>query len=161
MAQAVRERTSVKECEHCSKSHRTDDAVEKCKARAERAAVLLAKREAEAERRALNQQGLPWELRVRRMRREGQRWDQVASYIKKNYPTDVPTDLWSIALAYARQLNWPIADEVVAQSLLEKWVTGDYISFHPMQLKAVQDSFTAAGAVMPRTPEREELIADS
>lgn len=148
------------ECEHCSRTHRTEVSAEKCRARAERAALVQEKRDKEAERRRLNAESVPFDLRIRQMRREGQRWDQIASEFKKNYPKGTPTDLWTIALSYASGLNWPIPDEFVARSLLEKFYVGEYISFHPMQMVEVQQSLLAHGAYIPQATKTIEETED-
>lgn len=135
-------------CESCGRTHRTEEAVEKCRTRLEKQAAVQEKRRAEAERRLLNSQAVPWWEYVVQGRREGLRWDQVSSFIKKNYPKGTPNDLWSLALAYAEDLNWPVPNEVTAQALLEKYALGEYVTFHPMSLSIVRDSIAAQGGLI-------------
>lgn len=122
------------QCETCGKRHKTEALVEKCKAKAERAAALHAKREAERERREKNlERESPHELVGRMRRYEGQPYEKIVAALKKDYPPPYNTwGVYEVVVEYATMLNWPTTLTMRVNALLEKHYLGEYLTYHPL-----------------------------
>ena len=134
-------------CPHCKKSHREMDAVEKCKVRAERRAVREEAKKADVERRLKNRKALPEEAFVHKSVTECLHWDKILSGLKKNYPAreQGPWTLYEVVEIDSKRLNWPTDLTTITLLRLERLVTGDFISKHPLALP-VDGSYSLEGA---------------
>jgi hypothetical protein len=103
----------VIECKHCGKRHRTNELVEKCRARAERREKRDRKKAQDGRRRALNARRLqPVDL-ICEMRREEYAYNKIAARLKRDYPVRCPDcyprgwDTISVIILHSPAHVWP------------------------------------------------------
>lgn len=127
-------------CPHCKKSHRAagwEEAVERCKLRAEKRAAREAEKKADLERREANLAAEPPEQFVQRLVFEGVRWDSVRKQVEDTYPPPAEGERWTFYHVFeldSRKLNWPgFTLEQITMLRLEKYMTGAFITANPLQ----------------------------
>lgn len=125
-------------CPHCGKNHRSEEAIARCAAKAERKALRESKKEEDRARRFKNSREEPPQAHIKRLRQEGKNLEQVLGSLRKNYPPpefEEEWDLVTVAYEVAAGLNWgPVDVETKAMMLLEKHFLGAYATIHPMEL---------------------------
>lgn len=117
------------QCEACSKKHRDEAQVEKCRARAERSAAAAAKKEAERLRREAVLRDTPVRDLIQQMKRvEGKAYEKITAELKKNYPPPFNTwGVYEVVEEYAKMLNWPMSLRRRVDALLNRHFLGEYV----------------------------------
>lgn len=135
-------------CRHCSRSHRDEEGIEKCKLRAERREAREAAKKKDTERRAKNLKKLSVEKYVALKMREGLYWDRIVAGLNKDYPIreQGKWTLWEVIAIDSVNLlkTWPTDLETITALRLERHVLGDYVSKHPLALP-VDGSYSLEG----------------
>jgi hypothetical protein len=146
-------------CPTCSRTHRDEEAIEKCKVRAERRAEREAAKKADVERRLKNRKALPEEKFIQRSVREGLFWDRIVSGLNKDYPVreQGKWTLWDVVEQDSKSLNWSGFDlEQTTLLRLEKHMTGAFISAHPLSYVRWPEGVEAVDRLMARVRAQEE-----
>jgi hypothetical protein len=88
------------------------------------------------ERRLANQKKLPVEDFVLKCVRETLTWDSIVARLNRDYPVreEGKYTLYEVVEIDSRNLNWPTDLETITLLRLERIVTGDYLSRHPLSL---------------------------
>lgn len=137
-------------CSNCGRTHRTEEARAKCFARSERKAERQAKKTQEIQRRLSNAKAESPNAHIKRLRDDGKNLDYILASLKKNYlPPEVDSnwDLWEVAYRVGQMVNWPIDGESRTEMILERHMTGEYNSLHPLEIPGVMQTLRDAGAV--------------
>lgn len=125
-------------CPTCERTHKNVEGVEKCALRAERREAREAAKKADTERRAKNLKQLSVEGYVALKMREGLMWERIVSGLNKDYPIreEGKWTLWEVIAIDSVNLlkTWPTDIETITALRLERHVTGDYLSKHPLSL---------------------------
>jgi hypothetical protein len=126
----------VIQCRHCLRSHRDQEKVDACGVRKEKRLAREAARQADVERRLANQKKLPVEKFVLKCVRETLTWDSIVARLNRDYPVreEGKYTLYEVVEIDSRNLNWPTDLETITLLRLERIVTGDYLSRHPLSL---------------------------
>jgi hypothetical protein len=160
------------ECEVCGKSHRTEDALEKCKARAERALLRVAKKSFESDRRRANLEAESVRDYVFRRLKEGGAWVNVVAGLKRDYPPPTLYNLpnvgekWDVAHVgwiLAEEWNLPGLDtETKWEMKMERHFIGTYLTVHPLEYLMKTGAFDGMDVLWPsqviKEPELEEEV---
>ena len=146
-------------CPTCKKSHRDEEAIEKCKVRAERKRKREADAKAEVKRRMSNRKDLPEEAFLRREVSKGTQWDFIVSRLNKDYPIrdEGKWTLYEVVEADSKALNWPgFTLEQTTLLRLERHMTGAFISAHPLQYVRWPEGVESVDRLMARVRAQEE-----
>lgn len=138
------------ECESCGKRHRTQEGVARCRERAERTAARLEKRVQDYERRVQNWSTEPPPQFIRRRLRDGVNFDRVVSDLNKDYPPPEGEDrwsLWNVVYTDSERFDWGVPTEVVTELRLERFMTGDWLTIHPLRLFKMPEEVVSIGSL--------------
>ncbi len=135
-------------CEFCERTHNTPELVEKCKLRKERREERQKVKAADVERRAANQKALSPAKFIQQEVRKGTRWESIVSRLNKDYPIrkQGKWTLWDVVEQDSKKLldTWPTDLETITALRIERLMTGDYMTRHPLTLP-VDGSYSLAG----------------
>ena len=133
-------------CAYCERSHREQEKVDACGVRKEKRLAREAAKQADVERRLANQKKLPVEKFVMQCVRETLAWDRIVARLNKDYPVreQGKYTLYEVVEIDSRNLNWPCDLETTTLLRLERVVTGDFLSRHPLALP-VDGSYSLTG----------------
>lgn len=106
-------------CDYCDKSHRTEEALEKCKVRAERREAREKKVAADKARRESNARNVPPAQFIRERMAMGGNWTNVVAFLNREYPPPPNKPKWDLATVI----------ELDSQRL--KWGREPYVSPYP------------------------------
>ena len=98
------------------------------------------------ERRLANQKKLPVEKFVMQCVRETLAWDRIVARLNKDYPVreQGKYTLYEVVEIDSRNLSWPCDLETTTLLRLERVMTGDFITKHPLALP-VDGSYSLQG----------------
>lgn len=119
-------------CPHCKHSHRTEEQIEKCKARAEKRVAREEARKADERRREKNRKKMPEERFITDAMGRGLQWDRIVSTLNKDYP--IPEEgkwtLWRMVEVDSVNLlkTWNRESDAIVELRLQKHYVGDYLS---------------------------------
>jgi hypothetical protein len=135
-------------CRHCLKSHRDQDKVDACGVRKEKRLAREAAKKADVERRLSNAKKLPVDKFVIKCVRETLAWDSIVARLNRDYPVreEGKYTLYEVVEIDSKNLNWPCDLETTTLLRLERVMTGDFITKHPLALP-VDGSYTLKGKV--------------
>jgi reverse gyrase len=137
-------------CPTCEKSHRDEEAIAKCKVRAERRAEREAAKKVDVERRLKNRKDLPETAFIRQSVTEAKQWERIVSGLNKDYPIreQGKWTLYEVVEEDSKNLlgTWPTDLETITLLRLERLVTGDYLSRNPLSLP-LDGSYSLVGKV--------------
>jgi hypothetical protein len=143
-------------CTHCERSHRDQEKVDACGVRKEKRLAREAARQKDVERRLANQKKLPVDKFVRqevakgsidkKYKPAGPKWDTIVAALNKNYPVreEGKYTLYDVVEIDSRYLNWPTDLETTTLLRLERVMTGDFMTKHPLALP-VDGSYSLQG----------------